>query len=107
MGICKSECHSPTEKFRILCDDRDQVVGVKVQEVTVIKVEEDPEPIKVEEVSVVKEEEDPEQTTFTEIQNESVVSCMSVFAVLCTAHRYPELPASLSTQNIGTLVNGY
>jgi hypothetical protein len=99
MGIWKSEPHSPTEKFQILCDDRgdDQVVGVKVQEVTVIKVEEDPEAVKVEEVSVVKEEEDPEQTTFTQIQNESVVSCMSVFAVLCTAHRYVELPASLST----------
>jgi hypothetical protein len=78
MGIWKSEPHSSTGERRILCDDGDKVVGVKVEEVTVIKVEEDPQPVKVEEVSVVREEEDPEPTMFTEIENESVVSCMSV-----------------------------
>jgi hypothetical protein len=83
MGIWKSEPHSSTGKRRIFCDDGDKVVGVKVEEVTDIKVEEDPEPVKVEEVSVVKEEEDPEPTTFTEIQNASAVSCMSVYLQCC------------------------
>jgi hypothetical protein len=96
MGIWKSEPQSSTGKCQISCDDGDQVVGVKVEEVTVIKVEEDPQPVKIEEVSVVKE--DPEPTMFTEIQNESAVSCMyACVQCLCTAHRYPELPASLST----------
>jgi len=82
----KSEPHSSTGKHRILCDDGDQVVGVEVEEFTVIKEEEDTEPVKVEEVSVVKEEGDPEPTTFTEIQNESVVSCMYA-CVQCCAQR--------------------
>jgi len=86
MGMWKSEPHSPTEKFRILCDDGDKVVGVKAEEVTVIKVEVEPEPVKVEEVSVVKEEDNLEPTTFTEIQNESAVSCMSV-CLQCCAQR--------------------
>jgi hypothetical protein len=62
MGIWKSETRSSAGKCRILHDDGDKVVGVKVEEVTVIKVEVEPEPVKVEEVSVVKEEEDPEPT---------------------------------------------
>ena len=86
MGIWKSEPHSSTGKRQILCDDGDKVVGVKVEEVTVIKVEEDPERVKIEEVSVVKEEEDPEPTTFMEIQNESAVSCM-YGCVQCCAQR--------------------
>ena len=98
MGVWKSEPHSSTEKRRILCDDGDQVVGVKVEEVSVIKVEEDPEPVKVEEVSVIKEEEDSELTTFTEIKNEPAVSCfVCVCAVLCTVHRKPGLPVYLSS----------
>ena len=84
MGIWKSEPHSSAGKCQILCDDGDKVVGVKVEEVTVIKVEVEPEPVKVEEVSVVKEEEDPELTTFTNIQNESAISCISVCLQGCT-----------------------
>ena len=80
MDTWKSEPQSSTGKCRISCDDGHQVVGVKVEELTVMKVEEDPEPVKIEEVSVVKEEWDPEPTTFTEIQSESVVSCTSIYA---------------------------
>jgi hypothetical protein len=69
MGIWKSEPHSPTEKFRILCDDRDQVVSVKVEEVTVIK-----------------EEEAPKPATFMEIKNEYAVSCMFM-CLQCCAQR--------------------
>jgi len=86
MGICKSECHSPTEKFRILCDDRDQVVGVKAEEVTVVKVEEEPEPVKVEDIIVIKETEAPKPTKFMEIKNESAVSCMYM-CLQCCAQR--------------------
>ena len=95
MGIWKSEPHLSTGKHRILCDDGDQVVGlkveevtvikvevepepVKVEEVTVIKVEVEPEPVKVEEVTVIKEEEDPKPTPLMEIKNEPAVSCMSL-----------------------------
>ena len=84
MDVLKSEPHSPPEKFRILCDDGDEVVGVKFEEFTDIKVEGDPEPVKVEEVSFIKEEDDPEVTTFTEIKNEPAVSCMTVCVCLCS-----------------------
>jgi hypothetical protein len=86
MGIWKSEPHSSTGKWWIFCDDGEKVVGVKVEEVTDIKVEEDPEPVKVEEVSVVKQKEDPEPTTFTEIQNEPAVICMSRCSQCCAQH---------------------
>jgi len=85
MDTWKSEPESSTGKCRILCDDGHQVV----EEPTVMKVEEDPEPVQFEEVLfVVKEEWDPEPTTFTEIQTESAVSCTSMYAcVQCCAQR--------------------
>jgi hypothetical protein len=86
MNIWKSEPHSSTGKHRILCDDGDTVVGVKVEEVTVVKVEVEPEPVKVEEITVIKEEEDPKPTTFREIKTEPAVSCMSLCLQCCAQH---------------------
>ena len=78
MDALKSEPVPCTGTGRMSCDDGNQVVGIKVEEVTDIKAEEDPEP-----------------TTSPLIKTEPAVSCLCVcvcvYPVLLTLSRYPEL----------------
>jgi hypothetical protein len=77
MDILKSEPGPCTGTCQISSDDGNQVSGKRGEEVTDIKVEEDPWP-----------------TTSTGIETEPAVSCMCVCVcgVLFAWHRYPEFP---------------
>ena len=109
--------HSSTEKRLMLGDDGDQVVGVQIEGVTVIREEENPDSVKVEEVSFIKEEEEPEpikfdeitvikeegdqlETTSTELDNECSVSCMSACLQCCAQHVDTQSCPSLLMSNI-------
>jgi hypothetical protein len=74
MDTLKSEPGPCTGIGVMSSDDGNQVVVIKVEEVTDIKAEENPEP-----------------TTSPLIKTEPAVSCVSVYRVLFTLHRYPEL----------------
>ena len=62
MDILKSECSPCTGTYQMSSDDGNQFVGIKVEDVTDIK-----------------EEEDPWPATSTGIKTEPAVSCMSLF----------------------------
>jgi hypothetical protein len=66
MDILKSEPGSCTGTCQISSDDGDQFVGIKVEDVT-----------------DVKEEEDPAPATSTGIKTEPAVSCMCVYVCVC------------------------
>jgi hypothetical protein len=70
LDILKSEPGSCTATCLMSSDDGSEVVGIKVEGVTDIKLE-----------------EDPGQTTSTAVKTEPAVSCMSVCAVLSTLDR--------------------
>jgi len=67
-GSCNETCHTSSA-------DCNQIIGIKVEEVTSIKEEESPQPI-----------------SFPIINTEHEVSYISVCPLLCTSYRYWELP---------------
>jgi hypothetical protein len=68
MAVLKSEPPSCAELCLMSSDDRNQVVGIKVEGIADIEVEECREPSS---------------------SPQPAVSCMSVYSVLCTLYRYP------------------
>jgi hypothetical protein len=77
MDVLKSEPGPCTGTCQISPDDGNEVSGKRGEEVTCIKVEEDPWP-----------------ATSTGIETERAVSCVyvCVYPLLFTWHRYPEFP---------------
>jgi hypothetical protein len=73
MDVPKREPDSRTETCLMSFDDGNQIFGMKVEEVTGMKVEDEPEP-----------------ATHAVIKTEPAVSYMSVCVVLCALHRYLE-----------------
>ena len=70
LDILKSEPGSIIDTCQVSCDDGNQIVGIKVEDVT-----------------DVKEEEDPWPATSTAITTEPAVSRMCVYRGLCTLDR--------------------
>ena len=75
MDILKSEPGQCTGACQISSDDGNEVGGKRGAYVSDIKMEEDPWP-----------------ATTTGIETEPAVSCLCVYLVLFTWHRYPEFP---------------
>jgi hypothetical protein len=77
MDILHSEPGPCSDTCQMSCDNGNQVVGIKVEEVTDLK-----------------EEEILWTATSTGIETDAAVSCLCVrvYHVLFTLHRYPEFP---------------